>query len=109
MDIRNHVVGSSKFYKFKLELARCLVQRTSNPTALESTNVQKESRSAKHVPDDIRLDGVGHLPKQVADITMRCKNPDCNRRTKFFCVKCKVYLCIDKHSDCFHDYHITSD
>ena len=53
--IRNHVVGSSKFYKFKLELARCLVQGTSNPTALESTDVQKESRSAKHVPDDIRL------------------------------------------------------
>ena len=40
---------------------------------------------------------------------VRCKNPDCNRRTKFFCVKWKVYLCIDKHSDCFHDYHITSD
>lgn len=97
----------TKLYKFKLAVATSLVQGTSNPQSVLRTEFDKDVRSARFVQNDIRLDGVGHLPRRMADIPKRCKQPNCSRRTKFFCVKCKVYLCIDKHSDCFYDFHLT--
>ena len=106
--IQRHVLGvPSKLYKFKLALATSLVQGTANPQPLRRNEHEKDVRSARVVPDDIRFDGVGHLPRRMADVPKRCKQINCSRRTKFFCVKCKVYLCIDKHSDCFYDYHLT--
>ena len=49
-------------------MARSLVQGTINPQPVERVEVQKEVGSARHVQDDIRLDGVRHLPMRMADI-----------------------------------------
>ena len=85
--VHKNVEGISKLYKFKLAVARSLVQGTINPQPVQQpvqrVEVQKEVGSARHVQDDIRLDGVGHLPRRMADIPKRCKYPDCGRRTKF--------------------------
>ena len=106
--LEKHVLGvCSKLYKFKLALATSLVQGTPNPQPVLRSESEKDVRSARFVADDIRLDAVGHLPRRMADIPKRCKLNNCSRRTKFFCVKCRVYLCIDKHSDCFYKYHLT--
>jgi hypothetical protein len=58
-------------YKFKLVVARSLVQGTINPQPVQRVEVQKEVGSARHVQDDIRLDAVGHLPRRMADIPKR--------------------------------------
>lgn len=68
--LQNHFVGLTKF---KLEVARCLVEVTSNPKPLERTEIQKDSCRAKYVPNAVRLDGVGHLPTREAESPKKCK------------------------------------
>ncbi|XP_063586881.1 piggyBac transposable element-derived protein 3-like [Penaeus indicus] len=101
---------SSKYYKFKLAIAECLVQGALEPHPMqrdEMPNLPRDVPSAKHVPNHVRFDGINHLPKQMAKVPKNCKFPNCQRRTRFFCMKCKVYLCIDGKSDCFYNYHLT--
>ena len=77
----------SKYYKFKLVIAQCLVHGDPNPQPMLREHMDQmlqDVRSARHVPDHVRLDGVNHLPKKVAKVPKKCKFPNCKRRSSFF-------------------------
>lgn len=97
---------------FKLEVARGLllssVKRSEGfavPHPPPSLTV-----SAKDVNVDCRYDGVEHFSK-LMDIknSQRCKMAKCERKTKYKCRKCKVFLCINPKvktdDDCFFLFH----
>ncbi|XP_035207932.1 uncharacterized protein LOC118182658 [Stegodyphus dumicola] len=54
---------------------------------------------------DVRLDGVNHLPRFMDDKNAsKCRMPGCTSRTRVFCTKCKMYLCVLKNN-CFETFH----
>jgi hypothetical protein len=98
--------GSGSFLDFIVDVCRCLlaVEEPNDPDS-QSTSVVSVQRSLKasQVPKDIRFDKCNHWPLQV-EKPQRCKNTGCNRRTRFLCSKCQVYLCVTG-TTCFLDYH----
>ncbi len=54
--------------------------------------------------EDIRFDGLDHLPK-ADSVRHMCKMPCCKRRIIKFCHKCKVYLCISQEKECLITFH----
>ncbi|XP_050042864.2 piggyBac transposable element-derived protein 3-like [Dermacentor andersoni] len=65
------------------------------------------SKRAHHVEHSVRHDNVGHWPVKVAQKNARmCKLSSCTKRTRFFCKKCSVYLCVDAQKiNCFEKFH----
>ena len=68
-------------------------------------------RAMRALGNEARYEGSGHFPKKLEGTTrQRCKNEQCTRAdgegrgplSRYFCVKCKVALCLD---DCFIPYH----
>ncbi|XP_064641343.1 piggyBac transposable element-derived protein 3-like [Lineus longissimus] len=67
---------SSRYYRFKLAIAECLVNGAVQPEPRrreEMPIIPQDVRSAKVVPNHVRYDGYHHLPKQVAKIPKKCK------------------------------------
>ena len=62
------------------------------------------SLKRKHVPCEIRYDGYNHWPVQVEGCTQRYKAEMCTRKTRFYCSKCQVFLCMTG-STCFLTFH----
>ena len=74
----------------------------------ESENIisakKVQSLKASKVPASVHFDNIGHWP--VKSTTNWCKMDGCSSRTKFFCAKCQVYLCVAKGGEtCFLDFH----
>lgn len=54
----------------------------------------------------IRYDNYNHFPAvDNKPDSSRCKYEKCKSKTKYYCIKCKVNLCIFKDRNCFLDYH----
>lgn len=53
---------------------------------------------------NVRTDSIGHFPKH-SERRVRCKNLQCNGQSRWFCTKCNVHLCLEKHKNCFLIYH----
>jgi hypothetical protein len=66
---------------------------------------QRDPPNAAVVSRYVRYDGCGHLPRKVAKLPKACKMESCKRRSRMYCVKCEVYLCVDEKSDCFFRFH----
>ncbi len=124
-------VGQS--FNFKNEIAKYLLQRpqlqqahftsplssTTNTLHLhlqlsdeENDNEVHVSRKRKReyklaVVKELRFDGLNHLPKFIqAKKASRCKNEECEQKTRWYCIKCNVHLCLTPQRNCFNDYHI---
>lgn len=72
----------------------------------------RKRKSDECAPQDIqRLDKVNHFPIHESQGTagQRCKRPKCNSRSRVFCDKCKVHLCLNGQKNCFFDYHNTEN
>lgn len=52
---------------------------------------------------DVRYDGTDHLPEWGT--RGRCKNSDCWSLSFIKCVKCDVFLCLNKDRNCFFSFH----
>lgn len=52
---------------------------------------------------DVRSDGMDHLP--AWGTKGRCKNKGCKSLSFVTCIKCNVYLCLNKDRNCFLDFH----
>lgn len=80
----------------------------SNNTSIKIRSVDQEQRkrseTERRPPHSIRYDHLDHFPG--CGNTARCKKEGCKSKTQFFCVKCKVHLCISKLNDCFTTFHI---
>ena len=76
---------------------------TENLDNEESAVKTVRSWKANTISDAVRYDKVNHWPLQCED-PQHCKNPGCKRRSRFFCSKCQLYLCVTG-TDCFLKFH----
>ncbi|CAH1986526.1 unnamed protein product [Acanthoscelides obtectus] len=103
--------------EFKLYIGKCLAlgaQTTVSQDPRPSTPDEESSRPAKKCkkseipPRDVRTTGNEHLPicsVNNKNTYMRCRNLGCTKKTRFFCVKCEIYLCISPERQCFFEFH----
>lgn len=100
------VTGSNQQLAFfKLEIATCLLAGVS-PNRNDETNNRERQVSAANVPPDVRYDMTGHFfQKMELKNAQRCKMPACTSKTRFICIKCKLYLCVVGNTNCFYKYH----
>lgn len=55
---------------------------------------------------DVRYDRMDHFPDNESNPSRtRCKMEGCSLRSNFFCIKCKVHLCIKPGKNCFLQFH----
>lgn len=106
--------GKMPLLQFRIELAKVLTTigssnvvsnkrgRPSN-TSLES-NYKKRKHKESSPPFETRTDGIGHWP-QHSQQRNRCRLDGCNGKSRMFCSKCKVYLCLYDEKRCFVEYH----
>lgn len=46
-----------------------------------------------------------HMPA-VGESQNRCRRPGCTLKSTFLYMKCKVYLCLNKKRNYFHQFHV---
>lgn len=70
-------------------------------------NIESKKKNKPKTPEDVRFDGIDHLPVSEEDTSVRCRcqNEGCNSRTQIYCIKCRQHLCCNSSRDCFLKYH----
>lgn len=76
------------------------------PSLSTQPATKKRKASAKPVDQEVRLDGVGHMPMWSSS-RLRCKSYPWQKHNSSFayCLKCKVHFCFNKDRNCFAAYH----
>ena len=100
--------GNEPLVKFLGKICFSLIKGSAKPIEDVEETIQPgvyRSLRASDVPEDIRYDKYEHWPVLI-DVpnSQRCKNKDCKKKTKFYCSKCQVHLCISNNT-CFRQYH----
>lgn len=73
---------------------------------LENRLNQKRRRMVKKPSAENRYDKIDHLPSTQRNTSQnRCRMEGCMLKSNFFCLKCKVYLCIKEKKNCFANFH----
>ena len=113
--ILNKVNSKMPLYEFKLEVALALMygEHFGNPMAVGEAilrqvairHAENGDPIAEDVGDAVRLDGLNHLPENVAQRGRFCEMQDCKQRSTVWCIKCRVYLCLKKGKNCFVAFH----
>jgi hypothetical protein len=92
--------------KFQAMVASALCNvRKSQRGRRSLDNASKKRKTEVNLApiEDVRYDGVGHLPS-YEEKRQRCRNcPDGFAFVK--CAKCKVNLCLNKNRNCYSAYH----
>ena len=78
-------------------------RKRGRPSDLRQISAKKQKCDSRPI-SDVRHDATGHWP-EIGDVQQRCKNTDCQLRSKFYCVKCNVHLCIKQDTNCFTTFH----
>lgn len=69
----------------------------------------KKSRHEIRPLFDLRYDGFDHLPLHDENKNAsRCKFEGCDGKSRVFCSKCAVHLCLNSRKNCFHAYHVSN-
>lgn len=100
---------------FKLLIAEVLIKKDSQiftprsrgrPTIGidEPPAAKKSKRKVDMPPREVVEDGFHHFPEWT-ESRQRCRN-ECGGQTFICCLKCKMYLCINKKRNCFLEYHV---
>lgn len=66
--------------------------------------IRDEAREGQ-TEEESRYDRRNHLPV-CTEKWSRCELEKCDSVSPVICDKCKVHLCLDKHKNCFKEYHI---
>ena len=94
------------YYSFKGEVCHSLMNKpasTSNNCASMQDDVDPPAHNV--VDEEIRLDGVNHIPRYQKGTCVRRCRVQCGSRTSFYCSKCRVYLCFKRDKNCFDAWH----
>lgn len=69
----------------------------------------KRNKTEKKPTNSIRFDSKGHFPDfDKSDNATRCKNENCKFKTRLFCTKCNIHLCLTPSRNCFKNFHLLS-
>lgn len=81
--------------------------RIRKPTHVRRTAKKEKERRPEHT---IRYDGIDHYPflDAIFNRGTRCKMEGCQLKSQYYCVKCKVHLCLKRNKNCFQTFHIIS-
>lgn len=66
---------------------------------------KKRNKTEKKPSNELRFDKIEHFPEMENCTPVRCKNDDCHFKSRVFCIKCKVHLCLIQGRNCFKDFH----
>lgn len=69
--------------------------------------VKKRNKIEKKPSNEVRYDKIEHFPEMQDCVPVRCKREDCHFKSRVFCIKCKVHLCLIQGRNCFKDFHYT--
>ena len=96
---------------FKLAISQALIEldMAARGDAIHAGTPANVVRRASQLSADCRFDNFGHPPKQQDCLPQRCNMEHCSRRSKYLCVKCRVYLCVDQKSHCFYRFHVIAE
>ncbi|RWS01065.1 piggyBac transposable element-derived protein 3-like protein, partial [Dinothrombium tinctorium] len=91
-------------FSFRLNIARQFCSVKPNRTR---GRPRKKPQKKRKQPLQ-RFDGKNHLPSfdESRNFASRCALRSCSARSKIYCVKCKVHLCVRQKKDCFRKYHM---
>lgn len=54
----------------------------------------------------LQMDLLDHMPQHTdSNQPTRCKNTGCHGRSRIYCDKCNVHLCLQKERNCFSAFH----
>ena len=95
---------SGALLPFLQQRSYSLIRGEGNTDDETSSNNSNRSLKRKHTPDYIRHDKKNHWSIQIDRCAQRCKAEGCQRKTRFYCKKCHIFLCING-STCFLDFH----
>lgn len=101
---------------YRIELAESLCRCDSSISLNSSSRNQqlldqkiKKCSASPIPPRDVRTDLVQHFPiyndKKTNKSQNRCKNGSCKYFTDLKCMKCNVFLCLNKNRNCFLEFH----
>lgn len=101
-----------QYLDFKIEFATYLLSDQNDffldlPRSLSTRANSKGRVDSPKVCDSPTLKRNRHHFPAIASIknSVRCKNQDCKKKTKFFCEACNFFLCITSERNCFKDFH----
>lgn len=95
-DIKNNLCGKSPLELFYLFFDEVRLMKAED----DNRNRKINQAVGSSIPDEVRLDNIGHVISMHADkARRRCKL--CKSHTIYICVKCKTHL----HLKCFEAYH----
>ncbi|KAL7634844.1 UNVERIFIED_CONTAM: hypothetical protein RMT77_015221 [Armadillidium vulgare] len=81
-----------------------LVKQRGRPSLSEPENKRSKTSASVALPSkDVRLDGFGHFPSYDKK-QHRCRHCT-NGRTHLMCLKCQIFLCLNKDRNCFLIFH----
>ncbi|KAL2096025.1 hypothetical protein ACEWY4_008173 [Coilia grayii] len=103
---------TAQYLDFKLLLAEELISQAQSQQQGDTDSSDEEfspvpKKRKAHPDESVRKYGAIHLP-EMADLqnASRCRMPGCRRRTYIRCIRCDMFLCVNKKSDCFIRYHV---
>ncbi|CAL1267494.1 unnamed protein product [Larinioides sclopetarius] len=103
----NEPTSSSESYNKQQYKGRQQKRKHLSIKSDEENRPVKHRSVVKQPTKEVRLDGVGHLPRFMEDKNAsKCRLPGCNSRTRVVCIKCNMYLCVVRNN-CFEKYHST--
>ena len=66
---------------------------------------QKRAKKTIMPVQDVRYDFFGHWPDCIDGLGQYCKLESCGGRSMVKCVKCNVFLCLNRSKNCFTRFH----
>ena len=105
--IYKEVGGKRSLLHFLMDVCRSFCASVDEQSDSDSDGqlnlTRRRSLSAKDVPNHIRYDRRNHWPIQHMD-PQTCKQDGCKRRSRFYCTKCQLYMCVTG-TNCFLNFH----
>jgi hypothetical protein len=84
-----------------------MYKKSGRPSSEPDPNSPKGKKRAETKPNvEARYDGYAHYPGQDdKKEATRCKMEKCGGKSRTFCTKCHVHLCLQKNRNCFLQFH----
>ena len=79
-------------------------RKVERPSLLATGKKRKLERKQTNVAIDIWTDGIDHMPLWDKERN-RCQLCKDNKFSYIRCIKCNVWLCLNKDRSCFSDFH----